>query len=384
MSEEKNELIEAIKDQSKEQKIALFTQPSEFEKLMKKIKAETEAFEADVSTASGRAEIKSLAYKVTRTKTTLDGLGKKVKEDAQKTVDSVDETRRKMRIDLEAEAARVRKPLTDWEDAEEKLDAAANGALDTMLELKMVPFDATAISILQSKDRLKFTFDNVKDWRGKKERAEEVFTDVGLVLDAAHSAAVQREEVEAQNKNLEEEKLAREEEDRKRREKEAADKAEADRVEAARIEAENKAAEAQRVAQEEADRKLREANEKAAEAEKRAAEAEQETLRQKQELEDREKHLKEEAELRDKQEREKAEREAEQARIDKQAEEDRLRQEQRRREELAAQREVRISETVSDLIPQLTDNHSLDDSKIIAVDIVNAIISKNIRNVTFS
>lgn len=72
----------------------------------------------DISTAKGRDEIKSVAYKIARTKTALDDEGKRLKADMQKTVDLVDAERKKIRDDLDALKEEVRKPLTDWENAE--------------------------------------------------------------------------------------------------------------------------------------------------------------------------------------------------------------------------------------------------------------------------
>lgn len=83
------------------------------------IKAETEAFKPDLSTVASRKEISSLAYKVTRTKTAIDAAGKKLNEDARAQINAVDASRRKIRDELDALAEAVRKPLTEWEAAEE-------------------------------------------------------------------------------------------------------------------------------------------------------------------------------------------------------------------------------------------------------------------------
>lgn len=72
----------------------------------------------DTTTAAGRKEIASLAYKVTRTKTAIDDAGKKLTEEARNQINMVNEQRRKVREDLEALAEKARKPLTDWEEAE--------------------------------------------------------------------------------------------------------------------------------------------------------------------------------------------------------------------------------------------------------------------------
>ncbi|GGO96415.1 hypothetical protein [Stakelama pacifica] len=88
------------------------------EDLFAHIRREVEAFEPDLTTAKGRDAIKSLAYKITRSKTAIDAAGKKLNEDARAQINAVDASRREAREKLDALAAQVRQPLTDWEEAE--------------------------------------------------------------------------------------------------------------------------------------------------------------------------------------------------------------------------------------------------------------------------
>jgi colicin import membrane protein len=98
---------------------ACITNPADYSAFYKAVVAECEKFVPDLSTATSRKEIASLAYKVTRSKTAIDDAGKKLTEGWRKQISEVDETRRKIRNDLEVLAAKVRKPLTEWERAEE-------------------------------------------------------------------------------------------------------------------------------------------------------------------------------------------------------------------------------------------------------------------------
>ncbi|RVC47622.1 hypothetical protein EN781_00355 [Mesorhizobium sp. M4A.F.Ca.ET.090.04.2.1] len=90
-----------------------------YSRLRDHVEAEINAFVPDLSTATGRKEIGSLAYKVTRTKTAIDNAGKKLNEDARAQINKVDAKRRIVREEFEALAERARKPLTDWETEEE-------------------------------------------------------------------------------------------------------------------------------------------------------------------------------------------------------------------------------------------------------------------------
>lgn len=95
-----------------------FTDDKEFEKLFAKVQEEVAKHTPDVSTATGRQAIASLAYKVARTKTALVGQGKKLTEawrDQTKKVNSACNT---IEDRLDELKNTVRKPLDDWETAE--------------------------------------------------------------------------------------------------------------------------------------------------------------------------------------------------------------------------------------------------------------------------
>jgi len=75
-------------------------------------------FEPDLSTATSRKKIASLARRVATLKTTLDGYGKELVSEWKKKSKLVDDNRRNMRIALDALKEEARQPLTDWENAE--------------------------------------------------------------------------------------------------------------------------------------------------------------------------------------------------------------------------------------------------------------------------
>lgn len=72
----------------------------------------------DVSTAKGRKEIAAVAYKVAKSKTHLDALGKELVFGWKESAKKVDADRKRMRDELDALKDEVRAPLTAWEDAE--------------------------------------------------------------------------------------------------------------------------------------------------------------------------------------------------------------------------------------------------------------------------
>ncbi len=87
--------------------------------LLKAIEQEVTANVPDVETADGRKAITSLAYKVARSKTTIDDLGKGFVAEQKQAIAAVDEIRRLARDFLDTLKATVRKPLTDWEETEQ-------------------------------------------------------------------------------------------------------------------------------------------------------------------------------------------------------------------------------------------------------------------------
>lgn len=90
-----------------------------FDQFYEAIKAETDKLVPDLTTERGRAAIASMAFKVAKTKTAIDAAGKTLKEEAQDTVTKVDAARKLIRDRLDALKDEVRKPLTEWEEAEE-------------------------------------------------------------------------------------------------------------------------------------------------------------------------------------------------------------------------------------------------------------------------
>lgn len=88
--------------------------------LLNEIEAKALDFTPDLTTAASRKEIASMAFKVSRSKTLLDGLGKALVEEWKAKAKVVDESRKTMRDALDILRDRVRQPLTEWEQAEEK------------------------------------------------------------------------------------------------------------------------------------------------------------------------------------------------------------------------------------------------------------------------
>lgn len=118
--------------------LAVFTsqdengKPNGADALLAKIRGYIDAFEPDISTAKGRAEVASMAFKVAKAKTALEAEGKKL-ADAQKEVPKkIDACRKLIKDTLDSWRDEVRQPLTAWEMAEEARKKAHLDAIGHM------------------------------------------------------------------------------------------------------------------------------------------------------------------------------------------------------------------------------------------------------------
>ncbi len=236
-----------------------------FDQFYDAIKEETDRLVPDLTTEKGRKEIASLAFKVTKTKTAIDAAGKLLKEEAQATVTKVDAARREIRLRLEALSDEVRKPLTEWEAAEEARMATVKEAMDRLAQDGVVSADETGADI---EARLTYvrglTFDAAvfQDW---SQLAEKARADAVALLERALER-IRREEAD----RAELERLRAEAAERAERERADAEaKAAAEAAERQRVENERRAAEEAEAAQD----RIAAAAKAAEEAARAAAEA---------------------------------------------------------------------------------------------------------------
>lgn len=105
------------------------------DQLLERIRSEAASLVPDVTTDKGRKEIASTAYKVARSKTTIDEAGKELVGEWKRQAGEVDAARRKARDYLDNLRDEIRAPLTAWEEeqdriAREKAEAEARAAAE--------------------------------------------------------------------------------------------------------------------------------------------------------------------------------------------------------------------------------------------------------------
>ncbi|EPV1165432.1 cell envelope biogenesis protein TolA [Escherichia coli] len=238
--------------------MTVFQSADQIEEILQKVEREVMSFVPDITTAKGRKEIASLAYKVAQTKTYLDGLGKDLVAELKEIPKLIDANRKTVRDRLDELKAKARQPLTDYEEEQARIKAEEEAKAAAEALAKQIESDHE-IAILMDRE-----FDRQRE-----------------------EARLKAE----QEKREHEERLKREAEEKARAEAEAKAKAEIEA--AARREAEAKAA---------AERAERE-KQAAIEAERRKAQEEVERIRREAEAKEQariaeEKRIKEEEECR--------------------------------------------------------------------------------------
>ncbi|NAR86442.1 hypothetical protein [Acinetobacter haemolyticus] len=227
----------------------------------------------DLSTDKGRKAIASMARKVASTKTAFDAHGKELKEQYTVITNKIDADRKLFRDACDALRDEIRKPLTDWEQAEKDRVAKHQNAIQ---EIKDAALDTNDVESGALKNRIawvdQWSIDaSFEDFEQEAKLAKfETLEKLRTALDAREKYEAEQAELE----RLRKEQLEREQRERDERiAKEAADKA--------RIEAEAKAlAEQRRV-----EREKQEAEEKAEREKREAAEREARLIAEKEEAE---------------------------------------------------------------------------------------------------
>lgn len=242
--------------------------PGGVDDILAKIEREVRGVHTDISTKAGRDAIASTAYKVARSKTALDDMGKSLVSEWKENSKKVDAERKKLRDRLDALKDEVRQPLTDWENAETARVESHEAEIARIEAL--AGFDEQEPSAETVRARLaEYNAMPTRDWQEFAKRAALAIDETGRRLNHVLALAERRE---AERAELE--RLRREQAERARRDREARIAAEA--AERARAEAE---AAAKRKAEEvakQAEAQQRRVEQEKAEAEARALRAEQE------------------------------------------------------------------------------------------------------------
>lgn len=231
---------------TKETALQVYSAPLGLDPYLSKIKEELDAFVPDVSTKKGRDAIASISYKVAKSKTALDNIGKDLVADLKEVPKKIDAERKRMRDLLDQWKDEVRKPLTDWEEAEEARKAEHQACI-TRIQFFGQGFDGVdAATLNQRLEALSAIAigEHLEEYEAEAHRTKAKAVEYLTAAIAAREKleaeqaelAKLRAEAAAREQKEREERIAREAAERAQREAEA--KAQAEREAAIKREAE--------------------------------------------------------------------------------------------------------------------------------------------------
>lgn len=203
--------------------------------LISDVTERAEKFKGDVSTESGRKEIASFAYKIARSKTALDGLGKDYVAKIKAETKIIDDLRKEMRDTFDALKNKVRAPLDEYEEAERRREEAIKETIRDLTNLSQ----ATMTEIDRLEDGLRVAKETVigEEFGALKDMALDAKEKAVAYLTNRIAEMKQAEADRAELEALRAEREAREAEDRRK----AAELAAKERVEQIRKEEAEKA-----------------------------------------------------------------------------------------------------------------------------------------------
>lgn len=235
------------------QEIALktFTGEEAAQAMINEIRAKALLIPVDISTDKGRKSCASIALKIAKSKTFLDDCGKGLVDGQKKEIKKIDDLRKLIRDGLDAFKEEYRRPLTEFEDREEKRVADFQSRIKAMREIRPA---ATSGEI-----RDQMLAHGIFSRDGWDEFAEPAAmahaAGAGILFDALQ--AVEKREAEAielaRLRKEAAENEARQRDERIRREAEERGRAEAERKAAAELDAANRRAAAAEAAQRQAE-----------------------------------------------------------------------------------------------------------------------------------
>lgn len=252
--------------------VSAFNNANGIQAIVDQIKSQVSSIVPDVTTAKGRKEIASLAYKVAQSKSAIDAEGKKLKEQYTVVTNKIDADRKFARDELDAERDRIRQPLTDWENAEKDRVAKHEAAIEAIKNFANNNFLITANSSM-IEGAISTLNDQVID-SSFEEYEEQAKLAKLETLETLRNALSETQSLEAERAELERLRQA----DIERQQKERDEKIAREAADKARVEAEAKAlADRKRAEQEKLEAEQREARLK---LEKEQAELREQQLKQ--------------------------------------------------------------------------------------------------------
>lgn len=213
--------------------VAAFDSDEAIASIVKRIEDDVLSEHLSVATPKDRDRIKSLAYSIARSKTTLDDIGKAKAEDAKRIVTTIDGRRKLARDRLDALKDKVRAPLDAWEKAETERKIRIKTKIADLFSPKAMPFRSDDLKSLRASIEA-VELDQFEEFSAEAAKAKDHF----LQYLAGKIRDTELEEEAAERRRLERIREQEEAAEAKRRAEEAEAIAARERAENERLRAE--------------------------------------------------------------------------------------------------------------------------------------------------
>lgn len=242
--------------------LAVYSKPNGLDPWLDQVRAKVDEFKKvlpDLKTRKGREAYASMAHSIAKSKTALEAVGKEISAKQKEIPKLIDAERRRVWDTLETWQKEVRKPLDDWQAAEDARVDKHNDAIQQIKDLavfEVAPTSGHLANIITDLELLEIG----DSWEEFLAEAAQVKDQTLIKLRTLHAERARyeaeqaelirlRAEAEAQAQRDRDAQIAREAEERTRRE--AEQRAQTEREAAARREQEllDQAAAAQRAAE---------------------------------------------------------------------------------------------------------------------------------------
>lgn len=209
--------------------VVLFDRTS-FDQFEAKLREDFKDFVPDLSTATSRKAIASKAFEVTKVKTTLEKQAKALTEEWRTKTNAVNAGRNVIVARLDAFADEVRKPLTDWQAAEDARIAECNLIMENLRQAAIVTQEDTVETVRDRGTRVYNTVIDAAKFGELAGAAESLKGSAVDILKAALARLVREEADKAELEKLRAANAEREAADLARQEAEDAKARQAERA----------------------------------------------------------------------------------------------------------------------------------------------------------
>ena len=181
--------------------MAAFSQPDGLQSVIDQITSQAieQAQDLDAATATSRKKLASIAYSVAQAKTAIDSTGKDLVADAKAKIKIVDNNRKAVRDQLDNLRDQIRRPVTEFEEAEKAKQAEIQALSDRLFNLSSTVGEyGVRLTAQQLRERLQQVADLTAG-----DVPENIKTQAAAVQKSLEESIATAEEYEAQQAEIE-------------------------------------------------------------------------------------------------------------------------------------------------------------------------------------